>query len=472
MDSSQPVPTATWNPARGVWETNQGSMLCEHLVPFLETFPTSGMTRSGRLSRLPQPERRTGGNASSYLPTPTAQLNAPAPWKPGVQWWLQSRASRNLEGLVTGNTPLLPTPDSQHGRKDSRTSPLLPGAIEDLTTSTSTGRESSSKLLPTPAANDSHNSPENHLRKKPWPQPGHEPADHRGERADRDGRAAADAVGQRWHGRSFIALRCETLREAAWRLGERLDAADADADGWRREIRAELNREPDQYPADGRPLGQYADGRGQPAADAPSGHGMSDSMDSARERLEGGARSRSTLEEATAMMPTPNARDWKGSPSKTWSGQASLPRTTAELQQNWGQYSAGIARWESVLDRPAPRPAEPGPHGGMRLSPRFVEWMMGLPPGWVTDVPGLSRTEQLKALGNGVVPQQCALAVSRLLDVLAGNRNQQLDAGRTSAPSDSAGDGRPAPESGPAARRARAGTRRWRLPESAGNCDR
>ena len=70
-------------------------------------------------------------------------------------------------GLVTGNTPLLPTPDSQHGRKDSRTSPLLPGAIEDLTTSTSTGRESSSKLLPTPAANDSHNSPENHLRKKP-----------------------------------------------------------------------------------------------------------------------------------------------------------------------------------------------------------------------------------------------------------------------------------------------------------------
>lgn len=54
----------------------------------------------------------------------------------------------------------------------------------------------------------------------------------------------------------------------------------------------------------------------------------------------------------------------------------------------------------------------------MRLSPRFVEWLMGLPPGWVTDVPGLSRNGQLKALGNGVVPQQAVLAVSMLLPLL------------------------------------------------------
>lgn len=42
---------------------------------------------------------------------------------------------------------------------------------------------------------------------------------------------------------------------------------------------------------------------------------------------------------------------------------------------------------------------------------------MGLPEGWVTDVPGLSRNEQLKALGNGVVPQQAAFAFAGLLDV-------------------------------------------------------
>lgn len=41
---------------------------------------------------------------------------------------------------------------------------------------------------------------------------------------------------------------------------------------------------------------------------------------------------------------------------------------------------------------------------------------MGLPAGWVTDVPGLSRNAMLKALGNGVVPQQAELALRLLLD--------------------------------------------------------
>ena len=40
---------------------------------------------------------------------------------------------------------------------------------------------------------------------------------------------------------------------------------------------------------------------------------------------------------------------------------------------------------------------------------------MGLDPGHVTAVPGLSRNAQLKALGNGVVPQQAALALRMLL---------------------------------------------------------
>jgi DNA (cytosine-5)-methyltransferase 1 len=41
--------------------------------------------------------------------------------------------------------------------------------------------------------------------------------------------------------------------------------------------------------------------------------------------------------------------------------------------------------------------------------------MMGLPAGWVTGVPGLTRNQQLRALGNGVVPRQAAIALSRLL---------------------------------------------------------
>ena len=41
---------------------------------------------------------------------------------------------------------------------------------------------------------------------------------------------------------------------------------------------------------------------------------------------------------------------------------------------------------------------------------------MGLPAGHVTDVPGIRRIDQLKALGNGVVPAQAAAATRRWLN--------------------------------------------------------
>jgi len=88
----------------------------------------------------------------------------------------------------------------------------------------------------------------------------------------------------------------------------------------------------------------------------------------------------------------------------------------AQHDVQWGQYAPAIYRWEMVLGRVAPPPTEPGRTGNPRLSPRFVEFLMGLPVGHVTDVPGLSRNEQLKALGNGVVPQQCAAALRVLLN--------------------------------------------------------
>ena len=48
-----------------------------------------------------------------------------------------------------------------------------------------------------------------------------------------------------------------------------------------------------------------------------------------------------------------------------------------------------------------------------KLNPQFVEYMMGLPAGWVTDI-DLSRAQQLKILGNGVVPQQAYYALELL----------------------------------------------------------
>ena len=84
-----------------------------------------------------------------------------------------------------------------------------------------------------------------------------------------------------------------------------------------------------------------------------------------------------------------------------------------------GRSEPAIRRWESILGVPASPPAEPGPSGRPRLSAEFAERMMGLAPGFVTGVPGIPRTRQLKIIGNGVVPQQAALALRVLISAAA-----------------------------------------------------
>lgn len=127
--------------------------------------------------------------------------------------------------------------------------------------------------------------------------------------------------------------------------------------------------------------------------------------------------------EAMRMLPTPKASNNENRQSAdrygpnlgmalgTTPGWADLP--------TFGTYTPAIERWEPILGRLAPAPTEPTGRGGaQRLAPRFVEWMQGLPEGWVTDT-DTSRNEQLQALGNGVVPQQAAHALRRLLAVRA-----------------------------------------------------
>jgi DNA (cytosine-5)-methyltransferase 1 len=140
----------------------------------------------------------------------------------------------------------------------------------------------------------------------------------------------------------------------------------------------------------------------------------------------------SQLEAAAQLLPTPQAHDAQ-SPKTPEQAQAmrdrgprragggppgvsNLNETAAnELAgaERWGRYAAAVERWERALGVPPPPPTEPG-KTAPRLSPAFSEWMMGV-PGWVTGVPGLSRAARLRVIGNGVCPQQGALALSRLL---------------------------------------------------------
>ena len=77
----------------------------------------------------------------------------------------------------------------------------------------------------------------------------------------------------------------------------------------------------------------------------------------------------------------------------------------------YGRYEPVVRRWETVTGTIAPPPTELNTNGKPRLNVEFASWMMGLPKGWITGVPGLSRAQQLKAIGNGVVPQQAAAAL-------------------------------------------------------------
>jgi hypothetical protein len=132
------------------------------------------------------------------------------------------------------------------------------------------------------------------------------------------------------------------------------------------------------------------------------------------------------------LIGTPRA---SASPGTQKQIDAGAPKSRIEdqvLATNWGRFEPAIKRWERVIGRVAPEPTRnDGRDGAPRLNPAFAEWMMGIPAGWVTDVE-ISRADQLRALGNGVVPQQAMLAlqllgISEMLEGIDGNDDQRTE---------------------------------------------
>lgn len=116
---------------------------------------------------------------------------------------------------------------------------------------------------------------------------------------------------------------------------------------------------------------------------------------------------------------------WDNDLQQTLAGLSGAADIDHEMKLRWGDTAPAILAWAMATGH------EPPPiiidHPDRNLHPRFpesraatnlefIEWMMGLPAGWVTGVPGLTRSQQIKALGNGVVPQCAAAALRQLLD--------------------------------------------------------
>jgi DNA (cytosine-5)-methyltransferase 1 len=92
------------------------------------------------------------------------------------------------------------------------------------------------------------------------------------------------------------------------------------------------------------------------------------------------------------------------------------PHGDDDVTRRWGRFAPAITRWEAVMGYPAPVGVVRTAAGAIKPNPVFVEWLMGLPIGWVTDPSfGLSLAQQLTALGNGVVPAQAVHALRHLL---------------------------------------------------------
>ena len=123
-------------------------------------------------------------------------------------------------------------------------------------------------------------------------------------------------------------------------------------------------------------------------------------------------RSGTTVAELTRPRPAahPPSLGQRNPRPTSKRGMASPSVAGSAPDRDWGRFGSAVQRWEAVTGRHAPGAVD----DRGRLSPAFVEWLMGLEAGWVTDVPGLTRNQQLKALGNGVVPQQAEAAI-RLL---------------------------------------------------------
>ena len=103
-------------------------------------------------------------------------------------------------------------------------------------------------------------------------------------------------------------------------------------------------------------------------------------------------------------------------PPETALGGGQGVQDARNTEVDWGQYTQAIRRWERILGRAAPNPTELNRNGKPHLAAEFSSWMMGLPPGHITEVPGLTRAQQLNTIGNGVCPQQAAAALTNLLN--------------------------------------------------------
>lgn len=170
------------------------------------------------------------------------------------------------------------------------------------------------------------------------------------------------------------------------------------------------------------PVRRPAGNGGQPTPD-PDGQGLEvRGVESSRQERSTAVRSDSPAEGPGLLFPHPGGlgRYGRAGGEPEEAGRNESANCRHSPAEWWGEYLTAIRRWECLGGTPAPNPTETGPRGGRRLAAPFPEWLMGI-PGHVTSVPGLTRSQQLQRIGNGVMPQQAYAAYEYLLKMIKRN---------------------------------------------------
>jgi hypothetical protein len=440
MSNDSPTdPIASWDSTEGRWQTPDGpsESLFVLSAPFSGRWPTSGMTRSGQAYALPKwapptdgsvsssehglptPRATRGGSGTgtvSLLPTPEAKLGSA-----GTDYARADREGSGGDDLQTRMAKLLPTPRASDGEKGG---PNQAGSSGDLMLPSAV-----MPLLPTPTTQDGANNggPSQHERNTPplntvvnlLPTPA--AADGSGGRYGSDGHQMPLPGAVRLLPTPAVNDMGEGKTVEKWDdWTDEMKAKHGNGNGHGSSLAIEAQRL--------LPTPSASDGEG--GKTSRSGSRKDEALLGGIDRLlptpvvdpdSGNGQARDLNAEAR-LLPTPTVTDHKASGSSqprtsTHATGTTLTDATVRQGDRWGEYAPAIHRWEAPMGRPAPDPTQTSTQGNPQLAPPFVEWMMGLPAGHVTDVPDMTRNEMLKALGNGVVPQQVAAALEWILTV-------------------------------------------------------
>ena len=388
-------PTMEWNTQKKIWQYLTDNHLFELWGPFLGTWPTSGMTVNGQVFELPMLERLTADSeflSSPTLATPKARDSQPEGYEAGLRR-SQPQLGTQLRAMVEGE--LIRTPsvtDSTGGARSekqaSERGQMVKTADQMAELAYANGLKVSAaienSLMPTPTTQDNSGQCRDHggdlLHELICGCP-------RQERRQSDLMPTPTVFHVSMHDEPIDTFLAREEKSSTGQIGKSLGDA----------LRMEMFPTPVASEGFKAPAQQDAETKGKTGQVWLSNVAKGLSNDN----LELIGTPRATAAESSSVQVA------NGAPKGRIEDQVKLT--------NWGKFEPAIRRWEQVIGRPAPEPTKPdGKDGNHRLSSAFTEWMMGVPEGWITGA-GISRNEELKAAGNGVVPQQAELALRILL---------------------------------------------------------